>query len=213
MSLVKLSNHIVDPNNNYTMQQQDLSTLIAELSASLTPSTQASGFTPFQQKIAPLLTADLQQTISGPEVVAAPVLSPVLQGTSSINLDSSFSRSNSVLTESPFVFKSIRASSAITQAVEKQAATSGGVGASLSNLIHSGLDIFRRFPLFVDETISVFLDTNPATPALIVPIRVSLIRVIRPGQPTSYTIEPGSIWILSQLLCPTAPAGMYTGLT
>jgi hypothetical protein len=195
------------------MQQQDLSTLIAELSASINPSAPAAVNTALQQKIAPLLTADLQQTITGPVVVAAPVGSPVLQGSKALNLNAAFPLSNAVLTESPVVFKSIRANAAIAQAVEKTPAITGGIGAGLSALIHSGLDLITRFPLFTDETISVFLNTNPAAPALIVPIRISRIRVIRPGQPTSYTIEPGSIWILSQLLCPTAPAGMYTGLT
>ena len=188
------------------MQQHELSTLIAELSA-------ATGFTSLQQKIAPLLAADLQQTIAGPVAVKKPVVSPFLPGTKAPDLNTAFAHSNALLSDSAVVFKSIRAGADVVQAVEKAPATTGGIGASLSNMIHAGLKIIRPFPLFIDETISVFLDTNSATPAVIVPVRVSLIRIIRPGQPTSYTIEPGSIWILSQLLCPSAPAGMYTGLT
>ena len=69
------------------------------------------------------------------------------------------------------------------------------------------------FPIFVEETISVFLDTNPTYPAIILPVTVRTFEVVLPGSVTSYTVDAGSIFILSQLLCSTAPAGMYTGLT
>jgi hypothetical protein len=143
------------------MQQQDLSTLIAELSASLissTPSGQsatAAGSIPLQQKIAPILTADLQQSIVAPVVVTAPVVPPVLPGTKTIDLNSAFAHSNAVLVNSPIVFKSISAGSVIAHAVEKAPSVAGSIGASLSNMIHAGLGALR-FPLFTDETISVF---------------------------------------------------------
>ena len=193
------------------MQQNDLASLIAELSASINQPPGANANTSFRQKIASLLSGDLQQVMTGTAEAPKPVVSPFVPGTNKINITSAFPVLNNLLAESPVVFKSIRESAVVTPAVKT--ATTPGIGASLSNLIQSGINIVHRFPLFIDETISVFLDTNTAAPALIVPVRISLLHIVLPGQHTSYTIEAGSIWIRSQLLCSTAPAGMYTGLT
>src|ERR1019366_6761706 len=122
------------------MQANDVGSLIAELSASLSQSPTANSSTILQQKIAPLLTANLQQTIANPVVVAPQVISPVVLGTNKVNLASAFAVTNTLLTESPLVFKSIRESAVITPAVKTAAGAGTGIGASLSNLIQSGIN-------------------------------------------------------------------------
>ena len=47
-----------------------------------------------------------------------------------------------------------------------------------------------------------------ANPILMIPLRVRMR-----GQRTGFELPKGSVWILSSLLCPQAPADSYTGLT
>ncbi len=195
------------------MQPNDLASLIAELSASFNQPSPANSSNIFQQKIAPLLTSDLQQTIAAPVPVPAPIASRFVPGSNKINITSAFSADNVLVKESPVVFDAVR-NTAAGLAKENINIISKNKGTGISNILNPG-GIFHigPHPFFIDETISVFLDTNTSTPALIVPVRISLFRVILPGHPTSFAIEPGSIWILSNLICSTAPAGSYTGLT
>ncbi|MDP4115175.1 MAG: hypothetical protein Q8903_03530, partial [Bacteroidota bacterium] len=80
-----------------------MATLIAELSASFNEPSTAISSNIFQQKIAPLLTADLQQTIAEPVAVPAPIASPFVPGSNKINITSAFSADNVLVKESPVV--------------------------------------------------------------------------------------------------------------
>jgi hypothetical protein len=207
--------------NSKIMQQDDLALLIAELAASLNQPATAQSDTILQQKIAPLLTADLQEAIVNPVTINPPVVSPVENGGNKITITSAFPFANPLLEQSPTVFSSIRnyaanlAKEKIADVVKENVnLVNKNIGTGISNIIHPGGVIpIHPFPVFIQETISVFLDTNTTYPAIIVPVNVRVFGLVLPGTVTSYTIEAGSIFILSQLLCSTAPAGMYTGLT
>ena len=90
------------------MQQHDLASLIAELSASFNQPTTAINDAILQQKIAPLLTADLQQAITDPVIAPTPVAPPVDTVNNRVNITTAFPFASALFTHSPVVFNSIR---------------------------------------------------------------------------------------------------------
>ncbi|MDB5133533.1 MAG: hypothetical protein JWP37_136 [Mucilaginibacter sp.] len=207
------------------MQQQDLTTLITELTASLGQPIGGDAANVLQQKIAPMLGNDLRQTITSPVIVTAPVTPPVQPGSGKINITSAFPFSNQILTESPGIFKTL-GNRPVTTITEHAVISSIGSGI-LNNLpvkipVRPPVQIpvqppvkipVNPRPIHLTEIISVFLDTNTTTPALLLPVTITLFGLQLPNQDTHYPVAAGSIWILSKLLCSSAPAGMYTGLT
>ena len=190
------------------MQQQDLASLIAELDLSFSQTSPANDQS-FQQKIAPLLKTDLQQTIAGSASMHTENRLPLQD--EKINISSIFSVSNRLAEQNHSVFNAINAAGKQAVKTEKPAVTHSTLGSAISHILNPGGII--HFPLVIHETISIFLNTNATAPALIVPITIRLIRIPLPGEVTSYSIDGGSVWILSQLITSSAPAGMYTGLT
>jgi hypothetical protein len=208
------------------MQKQDLTALISVLTNSL---DQAPGTAPngtIQQRIAPLLGADLQQNTLRPATGSSPVVPP-LNDTGKTNVNTAFAFSNQLLTESPDVFKSIKnapAASIITSPVTRKVPVApvirpitGITGSGILNTIQTIKAPINTgsisLPIQTVQQITVYRDTDPSNPVLILPVIVSNVRVIIPPKNTSYKIAPGSVWILSKLLCTAAPSGTYTGLT
>jgi hypothetical protein len=195
------------------MQKQDLTALISVLTSSLdqVPGTPANSA--LQQRIAPVLGADLQQNILRPVNIPPPVVPP-LNDPRKIDLNTAFSFSNQLLTESPDVFSSIRAVPTATVATRPVTGTSGSGILNTIQAVKAPIVVGPiPIPTKTVQQIAVYRDTDPVNPVLLLPVIINTIKVITPKPTTSYTIAPGSVWILSKLLCTSAPAGTYTGLT
>jgi hypothetical protein len=200
------------------MQQQDLTALISEIITSLNQAPGTAATQALQQKIAPLLSNDLTQNTIGP-ATTAPTITPttvtkIPVGTK-VNVNTAFSVSNQLLTESPHVFTTIRQKPVLPVAMRPVIGTQGSGILNTINKIK--IPIVLRPPVVVQpiqvtEVIAVYRDTDATTPVLLLPVIVNLLVRI-PALHTSYTIPAGSVWILSKLLCKDAPAGTYSGLT
>ena len=183
------------------MQLQDLNTLISELAGSMGQPTETQDPNALQRLISPILGNDLQQVTTAP--TPPPALPPPPVG--KVTISSEFPFQHRLLTESPAVFKSM-----LNRPVETEPVA--GAGHSLGAGILNNLKIKIPFPIHITEVISVFLPSDTVNPALILPVTINNIIII-PFKHTSYPVAAGSIWIRSNLLNSTAPAGTYSGLT
>jgi len=203
------------------MQQQDLITLLTELKGSLSTDAATDENGTLQQSLAPVLTSNLQTTVVEPPP-PAPV-TPVIASVAEVpqlytkvlqNAQLSLPASNQLLQQSPAVFTALKAGIV----PEKIAPVAISKGAGILNTInlHEISSTLKQWftGLHFTEFISVFLSTDTVNPVLMLPITINLIPILRlPHTNPSYTIAKGSVWIRSQLLCSTAPANTYTGLT
>lgn len=208
------------------MQQQDIINLIQELSSSLGQPDAGSGTTALQSQLAPILLNDLQANAIKP-VKSATLASPVMPARNKLSLGGLFPTSSQLLTDSPGVFKTIGKKAGTTTTTITVGDKSGsGILNQLPVVPVKVAPVKTTIPPVkttappviipvrnINETISIFLDTDTTHPAIIVPITISIVKIDLPAAPTKYTVTSGSIWILSKLIASTAPAGAYTGLT
>ena len=201
------------------MQQQDIITLLTELSNSLATDSDSQEVASLQKNIAPILLTDLQKAATSTTVTLnadgyANINLAQLRNTASKGSQVVLPSSNTLLQQSPAILKTLR-NNALATNIPPVASAITGIGVSNAIDLQNSSSVLKQWMLKIQftEFISIFLSTDATTPVLLLPVTINFFSVFKPANSTSFNIAPGSVWILSKLLATGAPANTYTGLT